>query len=96
MTIVPFVTTIQIGTKECAIAHQPIANFSRNPTHVHGVVAQGLHGNDRLQISFPSSLLISIKGSLAVFGFSAVDKYNDTKDGIFFENIIESLYYSEV
>lgn len=90
--VVLCVTTIQIGTKECAIAHQRKGD-KENPT---SVIAHAFRGNDRIQISFPPSLLISINGSLAVFGFSAVDKYNDTKDGILFENIIESLYYSEV
>lgn len=95
MSLHLWVTTIQIGTKTCTIAHQGFNGFNKNPTVE--VSVQTFPRRVAIPCSaFPSSLFISRKDSLSAFGFSAIDMYEDKKDGIFFENIIESLYYSKV
>lgn len=89
------VITIQLGTKWCRLAQQLRCDFQNNTQVVTFFKAGTLQ-----RVNFPSALILSREGRAEEFGYRAIERFeimnSCTDNCIFFENVIESLYMSEV
>lgn len=96
------VTTIKLGTKSCGFAHQFKGIFEEDPQCVDSFM---FDSGTRLNLSldFPPALILTGDGHAEEFGYRAIKKFEEgeeikdyNKDYVFFENVIENLYFSEV
>lgn len=91
------VTTIKLGTKSCGFGQQLVSDF-RNDNQSAKVFM--FSSGERPRIDFPSALILSKEGQAEEFGYRAIEQFEETEgdneDCVFFENVIESLYISQV
>lgn len=91
------VTAIKIGTKSCGFAHQFKYQFEDDPQSVQSFMFST--GKEQ-RLDFPSAFILSKEGHAEEFGYQAIQQFEEnedySKDYVFFENVIESLYISEV
>lgn len=91
------VTAIKIGTKSCGFAHQFKYQFEDDPKIVQSYVFMT---EKAPRLDFPSAFILSKEGHAEEFGYQAIQQFEEnedySKDFVFFENVIESLYISEV
>ncbi|XP_071156111.1 heat shock 70 kDa protein 12A-like [Mytilus edulis] len=90
------VTAIKIGTKSCGFAHQFKYQFEDDPKIVQSYVFMT---EKAPRLDFPSAFILSKEGHAEEFGYQAIQQFEEnedySKDFVFFENVIESLYISE-
>lgn len=91
------VTTIKLGTKSCGFAYQLKAEFEENPENVRSFIFKT---GTTIRIDFPPALKLTGEGRAEEFGYEAIKQFEEmegySEDYVFFENVIESLYISEV
>lgn len=92
-----FFITIKLGTKACRFAQQARNDFVYRKQEVMSYM---FSTGSTQKLEFPSALIFSREGHAEEFGYRAINQFEeiegDNEDCVFFENVIESLYISEV